>query len=125
MRKVMVILLLAGFSLYVSPSFADEKMEKGMGKDMTDGGMMKHMMMKSMMEKSVVATADGGIVVVTGNKIAKYDKDLNLTKEAEIKVDAEAMKKDMEGMMKMCPMMKGETKDMGEDSDSTDHSAHH
>ena len=63
----------------------------GKGKDMMEekGGMMGMMggkmmgmcpMMQSMMQKSVVATSDGGIVVVTGNKITKYDKDLNVVK---------------------------------------------
>ena len=35
------------------------------------------------MNKSVVPTSDGGIIVVGAGKIAKYDKDLNLIKEIE------------------------------------------
>ena len=53
-----------------------------------------------MMGKSLVATEDGGVVVMCCNKLFKYDKDLVLQKEAEIKIDMEAMHK----MMEKCPM---------------------
>jgi hypothetical protein len=57
---------------------------------------MRDMMMKKMMmEEQLVATQDGGVVVLFGNKLIKYDKDLNLVKEAELKIDMEAMMKCM------------------------------
>ena len=81
------------------------------GEMMGKGGMMGHGMMMKMMEQSVVATSDGGIVIVSANKISKYDKDLNLVKEVELKMPT------MEEMQKMCPMMgKGMMGDMKEDS---------
>ena len=63
--------------------------------------------MKSMMSPSLLETKDGGIVVMMGNKLMKYDKDLNLVKEAEVKIDVEEMQK----MMKcypcpLCPLHK-------------------
>ncbi|MFH0753101.1 MAG: hypothetical protein V2A70_00875 [Candidatus Omnitrophota bacterium] len=61
-------------------------------------------MMKDMMAKSMVASSDGGVIVLVGNKLMKYDKNLALVKEVEIKIDMAAMQKDM---MKNCPMMKG------------------
>ncbi len=127
MKKILSASLVIAAALFLaSLSFAEDM------KDMKKG-MMGHMMMKSMMDKSVVATSDGGIVVVAGNKITKYDKDLNVVKEVEIKVDAEAMQKQMGEMMKMCPMM-GDMKDMGGESGGTadaaaeggtDHASHH
>jgi hypothetical protein len=69
---------------------------------------MHGMMMKGMMEKSIIATADGGIIVLAGNKLIKYDKDLNLLKEAETKIDMEAMQKMMMQMMEKCPVMQQE-----------------
>jgi hypothetical protein len=120
--------------------------DKGMGMmkgDMMDkGGMMgggKMMgmmgmcpMMQSMMQKQVVATNDGGIVVVTGNKITKYDKDLNVVKEVEQKMDMEGMQKMMENMKSICPMMKGMMdNNAGAKNDSialekeVDHASHH
>lgn len=111
-------------------------MKKGMMMDGKKMGMMGPMMMK-MMDRSIVATTDGGVVVLAGNKITKYDRDLNVVKEAEVKVDMDAMQKDMAAMMKMCPMMKdgmrgredtaaeagdGQAKS---GSDPVDHEAHH
>ena len=55
-------------------------------------------MMKCMSDKSLVATSDGGVVVLVGQKLIKFDKDLNIVKEVEIKID-------IEGMQKICPMM--------------------
>ena len=84
--------------------------DKGMMKGDMMGGkemMGMHGMMRKMSEKNVVATSDGGIVVVTGNKLIKYDKDLNLVKEVDLKMDTEGMQKMMEGMKDMPPMMKG------------------
>ena len=40
--------------------------------------------MQKMMQATMVATKDGGIIVLKGNKLLKYDKDLNLVKEVEI-----------------------------------------
>ncbi|MCX5782261.1 MAG: hypothetical protein NT145_06115 [Elusimicrobia bacterium] len=94
-----------------------------MGKGMMEKGGMKGMcpmhgmMMGQMMGKSMIASGDGGVIVMMGNKLMKYDKDLNLVKEAEIKVDEEAMQKMME-MCNNCPMCKEmkEQKGMGKGS---------
>jgi len=68
---------------------------------------MKAMMMGKMMEKKLVATSDGGVVVLFGRKLMKYDKDLVLKAEAEIKIDKAEWKK----MMEHCPMgRKGKAK---------------
>jgi hypothetical protein len=88
-------------------------------------------MMGGMMQKSMVATSDGGVVVQSGHKLIKYDKNLNVVKEAEVKMDTEGMHTQMQGMMKDCgcPMMKGKGKGTGEagkaSAASEDHSAHH
>lgn len=132
----------------ISLSFAqgmNEKMgnQSMMGKDMmksdmmANGEMMKKcpmhgMMMKGMMEKSMIATADGGVIVLSGNKLMKFDKDLNLVKEAEIKPDLEGMQKMMMQMQENCPMckkmMEG-TKEKSAESEKTDttseHKTHH
>ena len=86
-----------------------DKMEKmgkmgWMKKKMMHGkkymGAAKKFMMDSMMQKKIVATKDGGVVVLFGNKLFKYDKNLNLKKEVEIPMDMKCMK----DMMKNCPM---------------------
>ena len=53
--------------------------------------------MQAMREKSVTATPEGGLIIVLGNKITKYDKDLNVVKEAELKIDMEAMRQSLSG----------------------------
>ena len=104
-------------------------MQKGMmgkqGEGMMGGGMMgqQGMMGKGMMGQqgmtgmhtmsgmmggsSMVATQDGGIIVLIGNKLLKYDKDLNLVKEVEIKIDWESLNKTMMQHRKM--MMSGQS----------------
>lgn len=114
-----ILFIATGFS---SLSFAQGntgmKCDKSMtGKDMMKSNMMakgemmgkspmQAMLMKAMMEKSIIATTDGGVIVLVGNKLIKYDKNLNVMKEVEIKIDMEAMQKDMMEMMKKCPMAK-------------------
>jgi hypothetical protein len=110
---MVLVVLLAGASLVYAEGMKGVMMKEGMmGKGMMDGEMMgcKMMgmcpMMNSMMERSVVVTSDGGVIVVMGNKLTKYDKDLNVVKEVELKTDMEGMQKMMENMKVTCPMMK-------------------
>lgn len=86
----------------------EEKMEKMHG--MGDKMMMHHMMMMGMMmmmsHKTMLPIKDGFVVMMDG-KIMKYDNNLNLVKEVEIKMDMNEMKmkmKDMMDMMKQMPM---------------------
>lgn len=113
-----VVVLVVGLSTIC---FAEQQMvNKESQKSMMGSGMMMQqgqkegmrpmpsMMMKSMMEKSMVATQDGGVVVLIGNKLLKYDKNLNLQKEVEIKIDTVAMKDKMmpmQGKNKNCSAM--------------------
>ena len=107
----------------------------GMGKGMM---MSMHGMMMQMAEKSVVATPDGGVIIVSFNKIVKYDKDLNFVKEVELKTDVDGMSKMMVEMMEKCPIMgKGmmggaakQTKEKALGSEAVaspelDHASHH
>jgi hypothetical protein len=76
-------------------------------------GMMSGMSMSGMMSKSMVPTEDGGIVVMIGNKLYKYDKKLKLEKEAEVPVDYKGLKGMMMNMqnmgMGMNPEMQGDS----------------
>jgi len=138
MRKILsIILACLAVTLFCSLALAEDTKESAMGKGMMQGGMMgsEGMMMEKgkmmekgdmcgmmaktmMMGKSIVATTDGGVIVLMGNKLLKYDKDLTLQKEVEIKMDMEGMQKTMMQMMEKYPMsekMKGEA----------GHEAHH
>jgi hypothetical protein len=61
-------------------------------------------MAEMMMGRSMIATQDGGVALLMGNKLIKYDKDLNLQKEVEVKPDMECMRKMMTEMCSACPM---------------------
>ena len=82
----------------------------GMGEDKM---MMRQAMMcpicsaaiKGMMNPQIVATSDGSVIVAAGPRLMKYDKDLNLVKEVEIKIDMQAMMEKMKSCP-MCQMMK-------------------
>ena len=63
------------------------------------------MQMMTRMQKQMVATADGGVIVLSGNKLLKYDKDLNLVKEAELKRD-DTVRIDVGSMEEMIGKMK-------------------
>jgi len=113
MKKIMFILLAAVVCMsFLSVSFAGDmagrKGDKKWDKKDCKKGMscpMCHMNKSMMMgEKKLVATQDGGAVLMMGNKLIKYDAQMNLVKEVEIKMDMEAMKKLMEEMKASCPM---------------------
>jgi len=82
--------------------------------------MMEHgkKMMGMMGGKSMVATSDGGVVILIGNKLQKYDKNLLLQKEVEIKMDKDMMSKKMK-----CPKM-AEKEGMGEKKEGTPVESH-
>ena len=56
---------------------------------------MDNMPMCGMMGKTMVPSDDGGVIVMIGNKLYKYDKNLELKKEVELTIDYENMKKMM------------------------------
>ncbi len=94
-------------------------------------GMMKQGMMMKMMERDVIPAPDGSIIIVSATKLSKYDKDLNLVKEVDLKVDTDGMQK-MMGMMKgvmdkgmMMGNGIGKDKDDDDDADTVDHASHH
>ncbi len=86
-----------------------------MGQDETMGKkkmtMPMPMMPMMMMVRAMVATNDGGVVVLVGNKLLKYDKNLQLKNEAEIKIDKEAMRKMMSSKAEECPKNKSKEKE--------------
>ena len=129
MKKTFGIVVVLLFVAAVFVASATEDMKKGgemmkgegmmkegmMGKGMQGGGMgmcPMHGMMGGMMQKTVVPTSDGGVIIMLGNKLMKYDKDLNLVKEVEVKIDYEAMQKNMMKMCENCPMCKMMMKEM-------------
>jgi len=109
-KKILVITMVIAVGC-AGIAMAMKRPEKGKCPMMAKEGMesccpMHHGMIKAMMERSLVATTDGGVVLLHGKTLVKYDKDLNMQKEVEIKCDPAAMKKAMEEMRASCPMCK-------------------
>lgn len=112
MRKTLLTALAV---LSVGASFASAQ-GPGMGRGMmggqmmhADSGMMKPMMgcgmMMGMAAPQSVIPVEDGIIVVIGNKLLKYDKNLNLKKEAKIEIDYEEIQARMQQIQQMCPRM--------------------
>jgi len=70
-----------------------------------------HPMMGPMMGKSIIATEDGGVVVMIGDKLMKYDKNLVFVGETKIKMDFECTEKKTDQLAKERPMKKKVTKE--------------
>lgn len=122
MRKaVTAVLIVLMLTVLCSFALAQESKESMMGKGMMQGpGMsgqammddtkmsgsdaMCKLMCSMMSDKSMAVTEDGGVIVLMGNKLSKYDKDLNLVKETEIKIDTAGMQKMVGDMMEKCPV---------------------
>ena len=69
---------------------AEEKNEKQAQRERMAGMVMS---MLGNMQKQIVATPDGGVVVLMGNKLLKYDKDLNLKRAVELTTEPEPNEK--------------------------------
>jgi len=87
----------------------------GRGPGMMRGGMMGQgghmpgcamcgMMTGAMMWKTMTATPDGGVIIAVGNRLIKYDNQLNVVKDTEMKIDMNQMYSSVQKMMENCPM---------------------
>jgi len=89
-------------------------------------GMMGDKGMMGMMNKPSMIAVNDAIIVLSGRKLYKYDADLNLVKEAEIKADDMGMMGG--GMMGDGMMGQGAGKPANTPAapaDETDHASHH
>ena len=108
MKRFFLFLVVAGFLISsLGAGLAEETKEKCPMKDKSakQGKMMMGKMqgMTGMMAaKQMVAVKDGGVIVLTGNKLLKYDQDLNLIKEVEIKMDMKMMHENWQHMKEKC-----------------------
>ncbi len=115
MRKVKVLALVIVAAMFYpviafaqgpeenkEPVATEQMKEKQMQNERMAGMAMK---MMGSMQKQMVATNDGGVIILVGNKLLKYDKDLNLVKEVEVQAEA-GLKIDVGSMQDMMKSMK-------------------
>lgn len=62
----------------------DHQQGQGGGQHHPGGGKMNPMMMGMMNKPTMLATSDGGVVILEGHRLIKYDASLTLVKEAEL-----------------------------------------
>lgn len=79
---------------------AQEGVTKEEGKGHHGVHKMMGMMKMGIQKPQMVASNDGGVILLSGSKLYKYDKNLNLVKEVELKSE------EVKGMCPMCHMMK-------------------
>ena len=80
--------VISGFSFAEDTDKEKDAMMAGpmMGDPMMHGGPGGFPMMGMMPVGDMVATADGGVVILIGNRLVKYDSNLRLVKEMKIEV---------------------------------------
>lgn len=79
----------------------DMSEKKDMMKDMP---MMPGRMTGGMMQRHVVASGDGGVIIVVGNLLLKYNEDLELVKKTTIEIREEDKQQMMRKMKARCDM---------------------
>lgn len=62
------------------------------------------MMAKCMTSKHMAVTEDGEVIILVGHTLMKYDEDMELVKQVELKIDMEKIEAKMKAMMESCPM---------------------
>jgi len=75
----------AAYPRGMSPLVTKEKIDKSMQILIEIGLLYK------MLGQPTMVSSDGGVIVAYGNTLRKYDKDLNMVKEVQLDVDADAM----------------------------------
>ncbi|MGD2279360.1 MAG: hypothetical protein PVH45_04635 [Candidatus Omnitrophota bacterium] len=111
MKKLVTIFLLVAIcAVFADDSFAQRTSAK-QGPEVKTGPVQRRapdpaaararrsfgVMMALMTSGKMSVMDDGSVVVMIGNKLMKYDKDLNLRKEVEIKMDMDELDKMMSG----------------------------
>jgi len=103
----LILLLCIAYPLFAEFT-EDDRMPK---REMPERMMPEHQMMQHMssMKKDikVIATSDGGVVILAGNKLLKFDANLKLIAENELKSQEkeEKIKLDRKSMHREKPMM--------------------
>ena len=126
-----IVVSLIGVGSYAL--FAQQAQPQPGRRGMMQGGMQGDMPMcpmcsmaaGGMMQKTMVPV-DGGLVVAVGNKLIKYDDQLNKVEEVELEMDMAEMHQEMQKMMQSCPMVQQMQDSQTSPSEGqTKHQQHH
>jgi len=89
MRRI-ILTVLVGVVILVSAGVVVAQETKG-GMMMDEGMMRMHMMHGMMGKASMVSSNDGGVIVMIGKTLYKYDKNLNIVKQVDLPMDMPQM----------------------------------
>lgn len=95
MKKVVLSL----FLVFLFSVAAQSQSPQPQGTDSSTMGRCHMMGMGMMMPRVVANLADGSVLVQSGQKLIKYDQNLNLVKEVTVPADTALMRR----CQKMCP----------------------
>lgn len=87
MNKKLIFLTMVGIVGFTAVALACGNSECGKGMPMPNqisGKVRSNVMGNGMFNKTVVATSDGGVVIIMGNKVVKYDRNLKLVNQADL-----------------------------------------
>jgi len=96
---IAAVLLTAGGSYFV---FAQQESNAGT----SEIEQINLMIAQARIQRQLVPLPDGGIIIVVGNKILKFDTNLNLVREAEFEVNLEQNYKEIYNMFGYVPQQK-------------------
>ena len=112
---VLIIALSAGFvfaQMGRGGMMGGDNQGNMMNRNWRNTPMMSGMGMGGMMGNNIVATSDDGVVVMSFNKLYKFDRNLKLMKQAEVPFDKENIQnmiQNMRGMGMMWDNQSSET----------------
>jgi hypothetical protein len=109
---LVLVIALGSYAIFAQPSANMPQggaggMMGGGTAGMMNGGMMDNMGCSggTMMQTTIAATSDGGVVVAAAGKLIKYDATLKKVSEVDIDVDWNAASQKTQQTMANCPMM--------------------
>lgn len=103
-RRVMKKIISAGvIIILLSAGIVFAQMGRGrmMGGDRLHMPMTSGMGMAGMMGNNIVSASDGGVIVMSFNRLYKFDKDLKLVRQTDIPLDKEHIQNMMKNMRSM------------------------
>ena len=101
MKKIALICVII---IVISAGFVFAQMNRGGMMTNRNMSIMSGMGMAGMMGGDIVATSDDGVVVMSFNKLYKFDRDLKLVKQVEIPFDKEYIQRMIQNIRDMGTM---------------------
>ncbi|MCE5187353.1 MAG: hypothetical protein LLF76_14635 [Planctomycetaceae bacterium] len=108
-----VVVLIVAFSAY--PAYSQQPVspgQQGEAAEPNSVGRMYHgkfcpmcgMAAQSILSTQLIATPDGGALLMAGGKLYKYDQNLTLVGQADLQVDIQQIQSKLQEFMSACPV---------------------